>query len=711
MAVSVITAGLQGPAGPPTLTPGAIITAEGQIIVAGPDGTPSAIGSQRFYVDAYGAVAQATPTNGNASANVTAINQAMTTAAQIPGGTLVFTGKYAINSTIVWKEGVGAEFEVPGVDKGSAAANLGSGLYWTAAAAGTMVKVGDKDQTVSVRNVRIQGMTLDGGDRTDVTALSLGSNTRTSAVYVTTGITFYNLLITRCGIAIQWGSGQTSEQVDDVHFLKFEINHCHTAGLIVNGGNCGDFSSMTQGRFITCTDTAASPYVDLVNCGALEFHNVFAGGEGTATKDFVKVTAHNGVTLHKCQSEKMRWFLRHLYNSDVEAVELHRCVLDDGVTLEGTGARVVSYGSEIKDLIDVSGAGAKWEGFGDVISSSAGGRVSVTGSNAVFFNRRSKRATVNEVYGTGEEMIEGATTGIGAKTKDYVARGGRKAAAWAAATAYSTAVERSWAPSTAYSVNDLVTPSWGNGVRYKCTVAGTSGTTEPAFDRLATSATYTDGTVTWVHDGNASTSVSNTIYREPTTPNGHVYKVVTAGTSGGSEPTWPTTTGATVTDGTVTWQETGVSALLRSMMQIFGAPGSAAPTSGFHYRGELTINNGPDAGEPWAWLNTLDGTPGTQLPVGLTPRARVVTSGPVTLAINDLILLCRISAPLAVTLPSSAVDGTVYEVIDDNGTAATQNITVSPASGNINGAGTYVINKNYGGARFVRGDGRWTVPQ
>jgi len=55
----------------------------------------------------------------------------------------------------------------------------------------------------------------------------------------------------------------------------------------------------------------------------------------------------------------------------------------------------------------------------------------------------------------------------------------------------------------------------------------------------------------------ATTAYVLTNRRRPTTVNNLYYVVTTAGTSAATEPTWPTTIGTTVTDGTVVWTCTG----------------------------------------------------------------------------------------------------------------------------------------------------------
>ncbi|MDQ3028437.1 MAG: hypothetical protein M3R09_00045, partial [Actinomycetota bacterium] len=65
------------------------------------------------------------------------------------------------------------------------------------------------------------------------------------------------------------------------------------------------------------------------------------------------------------------------------------------------------------------------------------------------------------------------------------------------------------------------------------------------------------GSMTLPTAWSALTALSLTTKRAPTTPNNRYYEVTTAGTTGAAAPTWPTTFGGTVVDGTVTWTDRG----------------------------------------------------------------------------------------------------------------------------------------------------------
>ena len=90
--------------------------------------------------------------------------------------------------------------------------------------------------------------------------------------------------------------------------------------------------------------------------------------------------------------------------------------------------------------------------------------------------------------------------------------------------------------------------------------------------------TPTDTLASWA----AATAYSLGAMREPTTPNGFVYRVTVAGTSHASvEPTWPTSgIGTTVTDGTVTWALVGAKHPTTEIKLALTAGGLAGATPG-----------------------------------------------------------------------------------------------------------------------------------
>ena len=122
-----------------------------------------------------------------------------------------------------------------------------------------------------------------------------------------------------------------------------------------------------------------------------------------------------------------------------------------------------------------------------------------------------------------------------------------------------------WAASTAYSLGDRrlstgTVPALG--IHFEVTTAGTSGGTEPTWNTTV-GGTTSDGSVTWTTRGSAAVWVLSTAYvvgdRVVATTSAIasrralVFECTTAGTSGGTEPSWSTTVGGTQTDNTVTW--------------------------------------------------------------------------------------------------------------------------------------------------------------
>ncbi len=66
-------------------------------------------------------------------------------------------------------------------------------------------------------------------------------------------------------------------------------------------------------------------------------------------------------------------------------------------------------------------------------------------------------------------------------------------------------------------------------------------------------------------------------------------------------------------------------------------------------------------------------------------------------------------AATGVALPAAQYVGQAWKVLDAKGDAATNNITITPASGLVNGAATYVINENYGAVELAWDGTNYTI--
>lgn len=92
---------------------------------------------------------------------------------------------------------------------------------------------------------------------------------------------------------------------------------------------------------------------------------------------------------------------------------------------------------------------------------------------------------------------------------------------------------------------------------------------------------------------------------------------------------------------------------------------------------------------------------------GLDPVA--LPAGDYTVLKSDVFVGATSSAARAITLSASPQKGQRHTIKDITGTAATNNITITPASGNIDGAATFVININFGSVTVIYNGTQWNV--
>jgi hypothetical protein len=97
-------------------------------------------------------------------------------------------------------------------------------------------------------------------------------------------------------------------------------------------------------------------------------------------------------------------------------------------------------------------------------------------------------------------------------------------------------------------------------------------------------------------------------------------------------------------------------------------------------------------------------------PIAFTEQRLYTAAGNVSL-LNEATLIVKksVGGPTQVMLPPTPTLGREIRVIDGKGDAATNNITVVPRAGTINGGTTYIINSAYGAATFYYSGLEWLV--
>lgn len=108
---------------------------------------------------------------------------------------------------------------------------------------------------------------------------------------------------------------------------------------------------------------------------------------------------------------------------------------------------------------------------------------------------------------------------------------------------------------TAQFISDVL------AVATEATGTGTSGYTAGGYTLLTPTVTYTAAN-SWATQRANSTAYTVGDVVRPATGNGFVYQATTAGTTGGTIPTYPTVVGQTVVDGGVTWTCAGTGVLV-----------------------------------------------------------------------------------------------------------------------------------------------------
>lgn len=195
-----------------------------------------------------------------------------------------------------------------------------------------------------------------------------------------------------------------------------------------------------------------------------------------------------------------------------------------------------------------------------------------------------------------------------------------------------------WAARTAYATNDERRPTAANAHRYHAQNAGTSGPTEPTWPTAAGATVRDNAGLAAVARSTAYALGAAVLKPGGTSADAEWYEatgITGTGTTAATAPVYPTTAGATVVDGevtftcrkTVVWQEAGSDTVRSMAVNASGTQATYAPSAGnlpygdYKWRARADDGLGPGYGE-WSGYEFFKYA---QVPTAtfLFPRSRV----------------------------------------------------------------------------------------
>lgn len=143
---------------------------------------------------------------------------------------------------------------------------------------------------------------------------------------------------------------------------------------------------------------------------------------------------------------------------------------------------------------------------------------------------------------------------------------------------------------------------------------------------------------------------------------------------------------------------------------ITAAPSTSTPLAAIRlYGGQTQVLNADIIHDLRQLINVATTTAPT-LPVNVTLRV-VTAAGAATVTTSDYMVVINktVGAATVVNLPAGPTVGDTYLIKDGKGDAAANNITLTPAAGTIDGAGTYVISQGYESITVVYNGTEWNI--